>query len=137
MANQLIIRIQPDEGILLKFGLKIPGAGFTVQNVNMDFHYKDLADIKLPEAYERLLLDCMLNDPTLYSRGDAVENTWMFIDPILRAWKEDPDIMLYGYPSGTWGPSNADDLIEGENNTWRYPCKKLIKRWLIVRIIKI
>jgi glucose-6-phosphate 1-dehydrogenase len=125
VANQLIIRIQPDEGILLKFGLKVPGAGFTVQNVNMDFHYKDLADINLPEAYERLLLDCMLNDPTLYSRGDAVENTWMFIDPILKAWKEDMDIPLYGYPSGTWGPSNADDLIEGDNITWRYPCKNL------------
>ena len=124
-ANLLIIRIQPDEGILLKFGLKIPGAGFTVQNVNMDFHYNDLADVKLPEAYERLLLDCMLNDSTLYSRGDAVENTWMFIDPILRAWKEDPDIPLYGYPSGTWGPSNADDLIEENDITWRYPCKNL------------
>jgi len=124
-SNSLIIRIQPDEGILLKFGMKVPGAGFTVQDVNMDFHYKDLSDEKIPDAYERLLLDCMLNDPTLYSRGDAVENTWMFIDPILKAWKEEPDIPLYGYPAGTWGPEIADNLIEEPDITWRYPCKNL------------
>jgi glucose-6-phosphate 1-dehydrogenase len=124
-SNQLIIRIQPDEGILLKFGMKIPGAGFKVQNVNMDFHYSSLADNHLPEAYERLLLDCMLNDSTLYARGDAVELSWKFIDPILKAWKDQPDIPLYGYPSGTWGPDVADNLIEEPWLTWRYPCKNL------------
>ncbi|MEE4286856.1 MAG: glucose-6-phosphate dehydrogenase, partial [Mariniphaga sp.] len=71
--NQLVIRIQPDEGILLKFRMKTPGAGFQVQTVNMDFHYSDLAEIRLTSAYERLLLDCMQGDATLYSRGDAVE----------------------------------------------------------------
>jgi glucose-6-phosphate 1-dehydrogenase len=124
-SNQLIIRIQPDEGILLKFGMKVPGAGFNVQEVGMDFHYSQLSDIRLPEAYERLLLDCMLGDATLFSRGDAVEATWQFIDPILTYWKENPDTKLYGYPAGTWGPENADRLIEGSESTWRYPCKNL------------
>jgi glucose-6-phosphate 1-dehydrogenase len=124
-SNQLVIRIQPDEGLLLKFGMKVPGAGFNVQDVGMDFHYSDLSDVRLPEAYERLLLDCMLGDATLFSRGDAVEATWQFIDPILQYWKDNPDTKLYGYPAGTWGPENADQLIEGEKETWRYPCKNL------------
>ncbi|MDI3521676.1 MAG: glucose-6-phosphate 1-dehydrogenase, partial [Anaerophaga sp.] len=122
--NQMVIRIQPDEGLLLKFGMKLPGAGFRVQDVNMDFHYSDLNDTYLPSAYERLLLDCMLGDPTLYSRGDAVEAAWKFIDPILQAWEERPCIKVHGYPAGSWGPEESDDLIEG-NMTWRYPCKNL------------
>ncbi len=124
-SNQLVIRIQPDEGLLMKFGMKVPGAGFSVQNVNMDFHYSSLTDKKIPEAYERLLLDCMLNDSTLYARGDAAETTWEFINPILDAWNEEPDIALYGYPSGTWGPDVADNLIEEPWLTWRHPCKNL------------
>ncbi|MBN2348815.1 MAG: glucose-6-phosphate dehydrogenase [Bacteroidales bacterium] len=123
--NQLIIRIQPDEGILLKFGMKVPGAGYHVQDVSMDFHYSDLSDVHVPEAYQRLLLDCMLGDSTLYARGDAVEEAWKFVDPILKLWKENPEIQVYGYPAGTWGPKIADDLIEGDNLTWRYPCKNL------------
>jgi glucose-6-phosphate 1-dehydrogenase len=123
--NQLIIRIQPDEGILFKFGMKVPGAGFKVQDVNMDFHYSDLQEQKLPEAYQRLLLDCMNGDATLYSRGDAVEEAWKFVDPVLKYWETNPDDYLHGYPAGTWGPAIADDLIEGENLTWRYPCKNL------------
>lgn len=122
--NQLVIRIQPDEGILLKFRMKTPGAGFKVQTVNMDFHYTDLADVRLPSAYERLLLDCMQGDATLYSRGDAVEEAWRFIQPVLNAWKKNPDIPLYGYPAGTWGPEIANTLTEG--GQWRYPCKNLV-----------
>ncbi|MGD9931045.1 MAG: glucose-6-phosphate dehydrogenase [Mangrovibacterium sp.] len=122
-SNQLIIRIQPDEGILLKFGMKVPGAGFRVQTVNMDFHYDDLADVRLPSAYERLLLDCMQGDATLYSRGDAVEKAWAYVQPILDAWQNNPDIPVYGYPAGTWGPEVTDNLIEG--GSWRYPCKNL------------
>ncbi len=123
--NQLVIRIQPDEGILLKFGMKIPGAGFRVQDVNMDFHYSSLNNQVLPEAYQRLLLDCMNGDATLYARGDAVNEAWRFIDPVLQYWKKHPESMLHGYPAGTWGPKVADDLIEGINRTWRYPCKNL------------
>ena len=124
-CNQLIIRIQPDEGILLKFGMKVPGAGFNVQNVNMDFHYSDLSNVKLPTAYERLLLDAMLGDSTLFSRGDAVEEAWKFLAPIQHAWENDENVKIYGYPAGTWGPENADELIENKNTGWRYPCKNL------------
>jgi len=124
-CNQLVIRIQPDEGILLKFGMKTPGAGFEVQNVNMDFHYSDLSNLRIPEAYERLLLDSMIGDTTLYARSDAVLATWKFLDPVLKAWKNDKCIPVYGYPAGTWGPEKADDLIEEPGMTWRYPCKNL------------
>lgn len=123
-SNQLIIRIQPDEGILMKFGMKEPGAGFKVNQVNMDFHYSSLADRHIPAAYERLLLDCLLGDATLFSRGDTVEAAWNFIQPILDAWNNDLSIPIYGYPAGTWGPHESDRLIEGEK-TWRYPCKNL------------
>ncbi|HBQ84768.1 MAG: glucose-6-phosphate dehydrogenase [Bacteroidetes bacterium GWE2_41_25] len=124
-ANQLIIRIQPDEGILLKFDMKEPGAGFNVKNVNMDFHYTDLADIRVPSAYERLLYDVMIGDSTLFSRDDEVETAWKFLEPIQKAWANDPSIKIFGYPAGTWGPEHANDLIEGEALTWRYPCKNL------------
>jgi len=123
--NQLIIRIQPDEGILIKFGMKLPGAGFNVKTVNMDFHYTDLSETHLPSAYERLLYDAMSGDSTLYARADAVEAAWKFVAPIQRAWASNPDIKIYGYPSGTWGPENADDLIDEKGFTWRYPCKNL------------
>lgn len=124
-GNQLVIRIQPNEGILLKFGMKVQGAGFKVREVNMDFYYKDLADSYIPEAYQRLLLDCMQGDSTLYARGDAVEAAWGLVDPILEAWKRDPDIPLHGYPCGSWGPEVADQMIEGEMYTWRCPSKNL------------
>ncbi len=123
--NQLVIRIQPDEGILLKFGMKTPGAGFKIENVNMDFHYSDLRGAYLPDAYERLLLDCMLGDSTLYARADAVEACWKFITPILETWKENPDIKIFGYPAGSWGPKEASLLFEAESEDWRYPCKNL------------
>jgi len=121
--NQLVLRIQPDEGILLKIGMKVPGAGFRVQNINMDFHYDDLSNVYLPSAYGRLLLDCMQGDATLYSRGDAVEKAWEYVQPILDAWANNPHIPVYGYPAGTWGPEIVDQLVE--NGTWRYPCKNL------------
>ena len=124
-CNQLVIRIQPDEGILLKFGMKTPGAGFEVENVNMDFHYSDLSNKSIPAAYERLLYDCMIGDSTLYARGDAVMAAWKFLSPVLKAWKNDSTVPVYGYPSGTWGPEKADDLIEEHDMTWRYPCKNL------------
>lgn len=123
--NQLIIRIQPDEGLLLQFGMKVPGAGFQVKNVNMDFRYSGLTDEVVPEAYERLLLDVMKGDPTLYARGDSVEAAWQFVDPILEAWAGDSSIKLYGYPAGTWGPDAANVLIEGEKVSWRNPCAHL------------
>ncbi|MGI6340139.1 MAG: glucose-6-phosphate dehydrogenase [Bacteroidales bacterium] len=124
-GNQLILRIQPDEGILLKFDMKEPGSGFNVKNVNMDFHYKDLTDIRMPSAYERLLYDVMLGDSTLFSRYDEVETAWKFLEPIRNAWNNDCSIKIYGYPAGTWGPQQSNDLIEGGGLEWRYPCKNL------------
>ncbi len=123
--NYMVLRIQPDEGILLKFGMKVPGSGFNVQDVNMDFHYSDLGSQEIPEAYQRLLLDCMHGDSTLYTRGDAVERAWKIINPILNAWEKNSEIQVYGYPAGTWGPKISDSLIENKTMTWRYPCKNL------------
>jgi glucose-6-phosphate 1-dehydrogenase len=124
-SNQLILRIQPDEGILLKFGMKIPGAGFDVQTVNMDFHYSDLLEKRIPSAYERLLYDSMKGDTTLFARIEEVMAAWKFLSPIIDAWENDKTVPLHGYPAGTWGPENADELIEESNTTWRYPCKNL------------
>lgn len=124
-GNQLIIRIQPDEGILLKFDMKEPGAGFVVKNVEMDFHYRDLADVRIPSAYERLLYDVMTGDSTLFSRDDEIVTAWKFIEPIQQAWKNNPAIKVYGYAAGTWGPETSNSLIEGEGLTWRYPCKNM------------
>lgn len=124
--NQLILRIQPDEGILLKTGMKVPGSGYEVKSVNMDFHYSDLNDHYIPGAYERLILDCMAGDNMLFMQGIAVEETWKFVQPILDYWANDAEeVPLHGYPAGSWGPDVADDLIEGKENTWRYPCKNL------------
>ena len=124
-CNQLVIRIQPDEGILLKIGMKTPGAGFEVQNVNMDFHYSDLTSQRIPSAYERLLYDTMKGDSTLFARTEEVLEAWKFLTPVIDCWKDDKDVPLFGYPAGTWGPKSADDLIEEKDMTWRYPCKNL------------
>lgn len=123
--NQLIIRIHPDEGILLKTNMKVPGSGYETKQANMDFHYSSLPETYIPEAYERLILDCMIGDNTLYMQGEAVEETWKFVQPILDYWDENKSAPLHGYPAGSWGPNKADDLIEGKQNTWRYPCKNL------------
>ncbi len=124
-CNQLVIRIQPDEGILMKFGMKTPGAGFDVQRVNMDFHYSDLTNQRIPSAYERLLHDSMKGDATLFARTEEVIEAWKFLSPVLEAWENDKTVPLFGYPAGSWGPETADDLIEDANMAWRYPCKNL------------
>jgi len=118
--NKLIIRIQPDEGILVKFGVKVPGQGFKVERANLDFYYSSLTETHVMQAYERLLLDAMQGDPTLYARADEVEAAWEFVDPILDYWKDNKDVRVYGYSAGVWGPENADELIEGIGR-WRNP----------------
>jgi glucose-6-phosphate 1-dehydrogenase len=123
--NQLIIRIQPDEGILIKFSMKVPGAGYRVQDVNMDFHYADLGQKQIPEAYQRLLIDCMQGDATLFTRGDAIEQSWRIVDPVLTVWENNPEIPLYSYPALTWGPRQADEMFDESGITWRFPCKNL------------
>lgn len=124
-CNQLIVRIQPDEGIMLKFGMKQPGSGFKVKPVNMDFHYSDLSNQHLPSAYERLLLDAMNGDSTLFARADAVEAAWKFVAPIQEVWASEASGPMHGYPCGTWGPEQADDLMAEHQKGWRYPCKNL------------
>ncbi len=122
--NQLIIRIQPDEGIAFRFGVKIPGIGFDVETTNMNFKYAQKEGVELPSAYERLLHDCMQGDASLFTRGDAVDLAWQFVQPILDEWESNPDFPLFGYPAGSWGPKEASDLKIGYGE-WRYPCKNL------------
>ncbi|NAS11688.1 glucose-6-phosphate dehydrogenase [Poritiphilus flavus] len=122
--NKLIIRVQPDEGMLMKFGVKVPGQGFKVERANLDFYYSSLTDTHVMTAYERLLLDAMQGDATLYARADEVEAAWEFVDPILDYWANGKEVRTYGYSAGMWGPQNADDLIEGLY-MWRNPGKNL------------
>jgi len=123
-TNMIILRISPDAGVAVDFGMKIPGAGYKVQNVNMAFHYSDLAVNKISEAYERLLLDCMIGDSTLYARADGVKASWKFVDIILDEWKKNPDIPLYFYERNTWGPKEANALFGNKELKWRPPFKK-------------
>ncbi|MDR3704505.1 MAG: glucose-6-phosphate dehydrogenase [Paludibacteraceae bacterium] len=123
-TNMIILRIQPDESVSIDFGMKMPGMGYRVQNVQMEFKYSDLADTKIPEAYERLLLDCMLGDSTLYPRADALKLSWKFVDPILNAWKNDDTIPVYEYDINSWGPSEANKLYDNKFMKWRPITKK-------------
>lgn len=122
--NQLIIRIQPDEGMEMEFGMKVPGEGFRVKTVGMEFNYSELTKKDVPAAYTRLLLDCMKGEPTLYARGDSVEAAWEFVDPILEAWANN-EVPLYSYEPGSWGPLQSDALWSGEGCGWRNPAKEL------------
>lgn len=115
--NALVLRIQPDEGITLLFGGKVPGHGFDVRTVAMDFRYGSAFPGGGPEAYERLLLDAMLGDPTLFIRADEVMETWRIVEPILRCWEEGRK-PLARYLAGTWGPEAADQLIELDGRRW-------------------
>ncbi len=118
--NALVIRIQPDEGIALRMQAKIPGNNLRIEPVKMDFHYGTSFGKASPEAYERLLLDAMSGDPTLFARRDEVECAWSFIDPIESAWaakKNAPE--LYLYDAGSWGPEAADELLARDGRTWR------------------
>ncbi|WP_112480959.1 glucose-6-phosphate dehydrogenase [Vibrio variabilis] len=121
--NKLIIRIQPDEGIQMSFGLKEPGAGFNAKEVKMNFHYASLQETQMLTAYERLLLDALNGDATLFARSDAVEACWEFVQPILD-FKQDPQA-LFGYACGTWGPKECDQLLHNDGRAWRFPCKNL------------
>ncbi len=119
--NRLTIRIQPDEGISLKFGAKIPGAAQHLASVDMNFSYNAAFGIQSPEAYERLLADCMIGDSTLFIRRDEIEASWRIIDSITNAWKEmSPDTVRL-YQSGTWGPEEAEALIQKDGRVWDNP----------------
>ena len=124
--NKLIIRVQPDEGISMRFGLKKPGAGFEAKEVSMDFRYADLADEQVLTAYERLLLDAMKGDATLFARTDAVHAAWKFVQPILD-YKEAGG-RVHEYEAGTWGPVAAEKLIAKSGRVWRKPSGKMKKK---------
>jgi glucose-6-phosphate 1-dehydrogenase len=120
--NQLVIRVQPDEGITLRFGAKVPGQVTRIRDVNMDFRYGASFGVQLAEAYERLLLDCILGDPTLYARTDMTERGWEIVMPILEEWaatkREAP---FPNYEAGSWGPQATHDMLEAAGRRWRRP----------------
>ena len=118
-ANTLVIRIQPDEGISFRMAAKMPGALLQIEPVKMDFHYGTSFGKATPEAYERLLLDAMSGDATLFARRDEVEHAWRFIDGIRAAWDDGAAPRLDFYPAGTWGPQEADELLAQDGATWR------------------
>ncbi|HEX9968589.1 MAG TPA: glucose-6-phosphate dehydrogenase, partial [Acidimicrobiales bacterium] len=118
--DALVLRIQPDEGITLRFGAKVPGQAFRVRSVSMDFFYGAAFLEETPEAYERLLLDAMVGDPTLFIRSDEVEQAWRIVEPLLEAWQDD-DVPLAQYPAGAWGPVEADRLLARDGRQWRSP----------------
>ena len=124
--NKLIIRIQPDEAISMRFGLKKPGAGFEAKEVSMDFRYADLAGTQVLTAYERLLLDAMKGDATLFARTDAVHAAWKFVQPILD-YKANGG-RIHEYEAGTWGPVAADKLIAKQGKVWRKPTGLMKKK---------
>jgi glucose-6-phosphate 1-dehydrogenase len=117
--NLLAIRIQPDEGILLRFGSKVPGLGLDIRTVNMDFTYGSAFATDAPDAYETLLLDAMLGDASLFTRADEVEAAWGTVTPIVDAWLDAPPPEFPNYSAGTWGPEASDDLIERDGRRWR------------------
>ncbi len=119
--NVLVLRLQPDEGINLSLGAKIPGPVNQIAPVSMDFCYQEAFGAEPPEAYERLLLDCIQGDQTLFTRTDEVIEQWRFVNEILDAWELHKPKKLPQYPAGTWGPQEADEFMKKDNRRWRTP----------------
>ena len=116
--NVLLINIQPDEGVSLAIGAKVPGQGLQIRTVHMDFLYGGAFRTDMPEAYERLLLDCMRGDSTLFTREDEVTEQWELVDAIVAAWRRDKP-SFPNYPAGTWGPPSSDELLKRDGRAWR------------------
>jgi glucose-6-phosphate 1-dehydrogenase len=116
--NVLLVHVQPDEGVSLAIGAKVPGQGLMIRTVHMDFLYGGAFRMGLPEAYERLILDAMLGDATLFTRIDEVEEQWSLVDAIVAAWARDRPAFP-NYAAGTWGPPSADDLLARDGRSWR------------------
>ncbi|HEY4346343.1 MAG TPA: glucose-6-phosphate dehydrogenase [Gaiellaceae bacterium] len=115
--NVLLIHVQPDEGLSLAIGAKVPGQGMQIRTVHMDFLYGSAFRHGLPEAYERLILDAMLGDATLFTRSDEIEEQWALVDAIVAAWQRDR-VAFPNYPAGSWGPPSADELLSRDNRSW-------------------
>jgi glucose-6-phosphate 1-dehydrogenase len=118
--NALVIRVQPDEGVTIRFGSKVPGNGTQVRDVTMDFGYGHAFTEASPEAYERLILDVLLGDPPLFPRHEEVELSWRVLDPVERFWAAQPG-PLEQYDPGSWGPPSADELLARDGRVWRRP----------------
>ncbi len=118
-ANLLALRIQPDEGILLRFAAKVPGLGVDVRSVNMDFTYGSAFSVDSPDAYETLILDALLGDASLFTRADEVEKAWGVVTPIIEAWADDAPPDFPNYAAGSWGPDAADELLARDGRRWR------------------
>jgi glucose-6-phosphate 1-dehydrogenase len=118
--NALVIRVQPDEGVTIRFGSKVPGVGMQVRDVTMDFGYGHAFTEASPEAYERLILDVLLGDPPLFPRHEEVELSWKILDPILDYWAKQ-DAPVEQYRPGSWGPSSADKMMAADGRAWRIP----------------
>jgi glucose-6-phosphate 1-dehydrogenase len=116
--NVLLVHVQPDEGVSLAIGAKVPGQGMTIRTVHMDFLYGGAFRTGMPEAYERLVLDTLLGDGTLFTRADEVEEQWLLVDAIVAAWQRDRP-SFPNYAAGTWGPPSADDLVHRDGRSWR------------------
>jgi len=120
-ANSLTLRLQPNEGISLRFNGKVPGNAAELRPVRMRFDYDSEFGAYTPEAYERLLLEAMAGDATLFIRRDEVETAWGIVDAIRNAWVSKPLTNREFYAAGTWGPAAADDLLERDGREWRNP----------------
>jgi len=118
-ANLLAIRIQPDEGIMLRFGAKVPGLGLDVRSVTMDFTYGSAFSVDSPDAYETLILDALQGDASLFTRADEVEEAWGIVDPIIESWLTSGPPDVPNYDAGTWGPPAADELLARDGRRWR------------------
>ncbi|MFL5777604.1 MAG: glucose-6-phosphate dehydrogenase [Chloroflexota bacterium] len=118
-ANLLAIRIQPDEGIMLRFGAKVPGLGLDVRAVTMDFSYGSAFNVDSPDAYETLILDALQGDASLFTRADEVETAWSIVDPVIEDWASGPPPEFPNYDAGTWGPAEADALMAPDGRRWR------------------
>jgi len=119
MPNQLVLHIQPEEGISLRFAAKTPGSAMRLGEVDMDFEYADYFGQSVSTGYERLLHDCMIGDATLFQRADMVEAGWSIVDPVLDVWKALPPRNFPNYAAGTWGPKESDELMERDGRRWR------------------
>jgi glucose-6-phosphate 1-dehydrogenase len=118
-ANLLAIRIQPDEGIMLRFGAKVPGLRLDIRAVTMDFTYGSAFSVDSPDAYETLILDALQGDASLFTRADETEEAWDIVDPVIEAWADEGPPDFPNYDAGSWGPDAADELLARDGRRWR------------------
>ena len=122
-ANYLAICIQPHEGLHLRFEVKVPDTAADMRSVDMEFHYEDFFDKhEIPEAYERLQLEALEGDATLFTRADGIEAAWSIIDPIIQKYEANDSLKVGRYAVGSWGPAESDAMMARDGRKWRYGC---------------